>query len=135
MLVPGGWNISTAHGIVRIAKLGNVIVIATRAGKFPPKPKGVKAALKKQVKKHTINEVLRTPRSVKLAHAGEAVRVVFSTTRPASDTAPEETIIVDRYLLFHGNRIVILSLQTPETRDNGLVYAMLADSFTWDKAT
>jgi hypothetical protein len=133
MLIPGGWHVSSSHGIVRIAKLGNVIVIASRAGKFPPKPKGVADALKKQVKKHKILDVLRKPRTVDLPHAGKGVRVVFSIERAASDTAPAETVVVYRYLLQHGNRIVILSLQTPETRHNAPVYDLLADSFTWDK--
>jgi hypothetical protein len=134
MLVPGGWHASKAHGIVRIARLGNVIVIASRPGKFPPKAKGVKTALQKQLKKHKILDVLHKPRTVDLPHAGKAVRVVFSKDHPASDTEPEGTTIVYRYLLQHGNTIVVLSLQTPDTRDNGPVYDLLADSFTWDTA-
>lgn len=134
MLVPGGWNVSHSHGIVRIAKLGNVIVIASRPGKYPPKPKGVKAALDKQVEKNAIMDVRSRPRTVDLPHAGKAVRVVFTKDRPATDTAPEATVIVTRYLLFHGNRIVILSMQSPDTRHNAPVFGLLADSFTWDKS-
>ncbi|HET6848201.1 MAG TPA: hypothetical protein VFH74_05040 [Gaiellales bacterium] len=135
MLIPGGWKVSNANGIVRIAKLGNVIVIASRPGKFPPKPKGVDAALQKQVKKHAILDVLRRPRSVTLPHAGKAVRVVFSKNRPATDTAPEATVIVARYLLSHSGRIVILSMQSPDTRHNLPVYDLLAESIAWDKST
>jgi len=110
-----------------------VIVIASRPGKFPPKPKGVGTALDKQVKKHAIMDVRSRPRTVDLPHAGKAVRVVFTKDRPATDTAPEATVIVTRYLLFHGNRIVILSMQSPDTRHNGAVFGLLADSFAWDK--
>ncbi len=134
MLVPGGWHVTHAKGITRIAKLGNVIVIVSRPGKFAPKPKGVDTALEKQLKNHAILDVLRRPRSVTLPHAGKAVRVVFSKDRPATDTAPEATVNVTRYLLQHGNRIVILSMQSPDTRHNEPVFDLLADSFTWDKA-
>jgi hypothetical protein len=134
MLVPGGWHVTHAEGIARIAKLGNVIVIASRPGKFAPKPKGVDTALEKQLKNHAILDVLRRPRSVTLPHAGKAVRMVFSKDRPATDTAPEATVNVTRYLLQHGNRIVILSMQSPDTRHNEPVFDLLADSFTWDKA-
>jgi hypothetical protein len=135
MLVPGGWRVSHNHGIVRIAKLGNVIVIASRPSTFPPKPKGVGTALDKQVKKHAILEVRSKPRTVDLPHAGKAVRVVFTKDRPATDTAPEATVIVTRYLMFHKNRLIILSLQSPDTRHNAPVYSLLADSFAWDKGT
>jgi hypothetical protein len=135
MLVPGGWRISTNHGIVRIAKLGNAIVIASRAGKFPPKPKGVSTALDKQVKKHAILAVRSRPRTVDLPHAGKAVRVVFTKSQPATDTSPASTVLVTRYLLFHDNHVLILSLQSPDTRHNAQVYSLLADSFAWDKGT
>lgn len=135
MLIPGGWHVSHSHGIVRIAKLGNVIVIASRAGKFPPKPKGVSAALDKQVKKHAILDVRSRPRTVDLPHAGKAVRVVFTKDRPATDTAPEATVIVTRYLLSHGDKIIILSMQSPDTRHNAPVFGLLADSFAWDKGS
>jgi len=135
MLVPGGWRVSKNHGIVRIAKLGNVIVIASRAGKFAPKPKGVSTALDKQVKKHAILDVRSKPRTVDLPHAGRAVRVVFTKNQPATGTSPESTVIVTRYLLFHDNHVVILSLQSPDTRHNAPVYGLLADSFAWDKGT
>ena len=134
MLVPGGWNVSKNKGIVRIAKLGNVIVIASRRGRFPPKPKGVSKALDKQFKEHAILDIRSRPRTVDLPHAGKAVRVVFTKGRPATATAPEATVIVTRYLLFHDNRIVILSLQSPDTRHNASVFDLLADSFTWDKS-
>jgi len=135
MLVPGGWRVSSKHRIVRIAKLGNVIVIASRRGKFPPKPKGVKTALAKQVKKHAIIDVVSRPRTVDLPHAGKAVRVVFTKTQPASGTSPATTVVVTRYLLFHDNHILILSFQSPDTRHNAPVYTLLADSFAWDKGT
>jgi hypothetical protein len=45
MLYPGGWNVTEKGGIVRIAKLGNSIVIATRKSKNAPKVKPVRAAL------------------------------------------------------------------------------------------
>ena len=37
LLYPGGWNVSHAKGVVRIAKLGNVIVIASRAPSSRPR--------------------------------------------------------------------------------------------------
>lgn len=135
MLVPGGWRVSTNHGIVRIAKLGNVIVIVTRAGKGAPKPNGVSTALDKQLKTHAILAVRSHPRTVALPHAGKAVRVVFTKNQPATGTSSATTVIVTRYLLFHDNHVLILSFQSPDTRHNGPVYSLLADSFTWDKGT
>jgi hypothetical protein len=135
MLVPGGWRASTNHGIVRIAKLGNVIVIVSRAGKAAPKPKGVSTALDKQVKTHAILDVRSRPRTVDLPHAGKAVRVVFTKNQPATATSPATTVVVTRYLLFHDKHVLILSFQSPDTRHNAPVYNLLADSFTWDKGT
>ncbi len=132
MLIPGGWRVSQKHGVVRIAKLGNVIVIVSRAAKFAPKAKGVTTALTKQVKKHKILAVRSRPHTVKLAHAGKTVRVVFTKDRPATDTSPEATLIVTRYLLFHNGKIIIMSMQTPSDRHNAPVYSLLADSITWD---
>lgn len=135
MLVPGGWRVSTNHGIVRIAKLGNVIVIVSRAGKAAPKPKGVSTALDKQVNTHAILNVRSRPRTVDLPHAGKSVRVVFTKNQPATGTSPATTVVVTRYLLFHQNHVLILSFQSPATRHNGPVYSLLANSFTWDKGT
>jgi hypothetical protein len=128
LLYPGGWNVSHAKGVVRIAKLGNVIVITSRDAKFPPKVKGVRAAVKKQQKSHAIIAVPLPPRTVKLGKT-PAIKMAFTKDRPASDTAPEATLNVYRYLVFHDGHIVILSLQSPDTVDNRLAYQMVADSF------
>jgi hypothetical protein len=128
LLYPGGWNVSHAKGVVRIAKLGNVIVITSRDAKFPPKLKGVRAALKKQQKSKAIVTVPLPPRTVKLGKT-PAIKMAFTKQRPASDTAPAATLNVYRYLVFHDGHIVILSLQSPDTVDNRLAYQMVADSF------
>src|SRR5262245_20472420 len=126
LLYPGGWNVSRKDGVVRIAKLGNVIVITSRAAKFPPKLKGVRAALKKQQKSHDIITVPLPPRTVKLGKT-PAIKMAFTKHRPASDTAPEATLNIYRYLVYHDGHIVILSLMSPDTVDNRLAYQMVAD--------
>jgi hypothetical protein len=131
MLYPGGWNVSSAKGVTRIAKLGNAILIADRPAKSAPKLKGVKSALKQQRKKKTILQVVKTPRLVKLGSAGPAIRLEFTKSHPATDTSPAGTLAVLRYLLYHNGHIVILSMQSPTDRDNSAAYRLMADSIGW----
>ena len=127
---PGGWNVSRKGGTVRIAKLGNVIVITSRAATYQPKLKGVRAAVKKQQKQKDILKLVVPPRTVQLG-GKTAIKMVYTKQRPATDTAPEATLLVYRYLLYHDDHIVVLSLQSPEPIDNKLAYKLVADSFGW----
>jgi hypothetical protein len=130
MMYPGGWRVSTAKGVVRIAKLQNAILIATRDAKNAPKVKGVKAALAMQLKNKTILDIEVQPRAAKL-DGGKALRMQFTKARPATDTTPAGELRVVRYLLFHKGLITILSLQSPTDRDNSAAYRFLANSFRW----
>lgn len=130
LLYPGGWNVTKKDGIVRIAKLGNAIVIATRTSKNAPKVKPVRAALVKQQKKKTVLDIEARPKSTTL-NGNPAIRMVFTKDKPATADAPEDTLRVYRYLVFHKGHIVILSLQTPTSRDNKQAYDLIASSLSW----
>jgi hypothetical protein len=130
LLYPGGWNITKKAGIVRIAKLGNAIVIATRKSKNAPKVKPVRAALIQQQKKNTVLDIESRPKSTKL-NGGPATRMVFTKDKPATADTPEDTLRVYRYLVFHDGQIVILSLQSPTSRDNKQAYDLIANSLSW----
>jgi len=132
LLYPGGWNVTKKAGIVRIAKLGNAIVIATRKSKNAPKVKPVRAALIDQQKKKTVLDIESRPKSTKL-NGRPAIRMVFTKDKPATADAPEDTLRVYRYLVFHNGQIVILSLQTPTSRDNKQAYDLIANSLSWPK--
>jgi hypothetical protein len=132
LLYPGGWNVTKKAGIVRIAKLGNAIVIATRQSKNAPKVKPVRAALIQQQKKNTVLDIESRPKSTKL-NGRPAIRMVFTKDKPATADAPEDTLRVYRYLVFHKGQIVILSLQTPTSRDNKQAYDLIANSLSWPK--
>jgi len=132
LLYPGGWNVTEKGGTVRIAKLGNSIVIATRKSKNAPKVKPVRAALIGQQKKKTVLDVESRPKATELK--GEpAIRMVFTKDKPATANTPEDTLRVYRYLVFHKGQIVILSLQTPTSRDNTQAYDLIANSLSWPK--
>ena len=130
MLYPGGWNVTKKGGIVRIAKLGNSIVIATRKSKNAPKVKPVRAALIGQQKKKTVLDIESRPKSTEL-NGDPAIRMVFTKDKPATADTPEDTLRVYRYLVFHKGHIVILSLQTPTSRDNKQAYDVIANSLSW----
>lgn len=130
MLYPGGWNVTKNDGIVRIARLGNSIVIATRKSKNAPKVKPVRAALIAQQKKKTVLDIESRPKSTKLGH-DPAIKMVFTKDKPATADTPEDTLRVYRYLVFHNGHIVILSLQTPTSRDNKQAYDVIANSLSW----
>jgi hypothetical protein len=134
MLYPGGWHVTKNDGIVRIAKLGNSIVIATRKSKNAPKVKPVRAALIDQQKKKTVLEVESRPKSTEL-NGDPAIRMVFTKDKPATADTPEDTLRVYRYLVFHKGHIVILSLQTPTSRDNTQAYDLIANSLNWPGKT
>ena len=134
LLYPGGWNVTKKDGIVRIAKLGNAIVIATRTSKNAPKVKPVRAALIDQQKKKTVLDIESRPTSTKL-HGNPAIKMVFTKDKPATDDSPEDTLRVYRYLVFHNGHIVILSLQTPTSRDNAQAYDLIANSLNWPGKT
>jgi hypothetical protein len=134
MLYPGGWNVTKKDGIVRIAKLGNSIVIATRKSKNAPKVKPVRAALIDQQKKKTVLDIESRPKSTEL-NGDPAIRMVFTKDKPATDDTPEDTLRVYRYLVFHKGHIVILSLQTPTSRDNTQAYDLIANSLSWPGKT
>ncbi len=130
MLYPGGWNVTKKAGIVRIAKLGNSIVIAGRKSKNAPKVKPVRAALIDQQKKKTVLDIESRPKSTEL-NGDSAIRMVFTKDKPATADTPEDTLRVYRYLVFHKGQIVILSLQTPTSRDNKQAYDLIANSLSW----
>jgi hypothetical protein len=130
LLYPGGWNVTKKSGIVRIAKLGNSIVIATRASKNAPKVKPVRAALIDQQKKKAVLDIESRPKSTEL-NGDPAIKMVFTKDKPATADTPEDTLRVYRYLVFHKGQIVILSLQTPTSRDNKQAYDLIANSLSW----
>jgi hypothetical protein len=130
LLYPGGWNVTKKDGIVRIAKLGNAIVIATRTSKNAPKVKPVRAALVEQQKKKAVLDIESRPKSTEL-NGAPAIRMVFTKDKPATADAPEDTLRVYRYLVFHNGHILILSLQTPTSRDNKQAYDLVASSLSW----
>ena len=134
LLYPGGWNVTKTAGIVRIAKLGNAIVIATRKSKNAPKVKPVRAALIAQQKKKTVLDIESRPTSTQL-NGDPAIRMVFTKDKPATADTPEDTLRVYRYLVFHKGQIVILSLQTPTSRDNKQAYDLIANSLSWPGKT
>jgi hypothetical protein len=130
MLYPGGWTVTKKDGIVRIAKLGNSIVIATRKSKNAPMVKPVRAALIGQQKKKTVLDIESRPKATEL-NGDPAIRMVFTKDKPATNDTPEDTLRVYRYLVFHKGQIVILSLQTPTSRDNKQAYDVIANSLSW----
>jgi len=132
MLYPGGWNVTEKGGIVRIAKLGNSIVIATRKSKNAPKAKPVRTALIGQQKTKAVLAIESRPKSMKL-NGNPAIRMVFTKDKPATANTPEDTLRVYRYLVFHNGQIVILSLQSPTSRDNAQAYDLIANSLSWPK--
>lgn len=134
LLYPGGWNVTKKSGIVRIAKLGNSIVIATRASKNAPKVKPVRAALIDQQKKKAVLDIESRPKSTEL-NGDPAIKMVFTKDKPATADTPEDTLRVYRYLVFHKGQIVILSLQTPTSRDNKQAYDLIANSLSWPAKT
>jgi hypothetical protein len=129
-IYPGGWNVSRKGSTVRIAKFGNAIVVAVRPAKSAPKVAGVKAALKKQRSKGGLLEVTKPAREVTLP-AGKAVRVVFTQARPVSSTSDAATLVVYRYILFHGGKVVVLSMLGPQEFDNRVAYKLIAEHFGW----
>jgi hypothetical protein len=134
LLYPGGWNVTKKDGIVRIAKLGNSIVIATRASKNAPKVKPVRAALIDQQKQKAVLDIESRPKSTEL-NGDPAIKMVFTKDKPATADTPEDTLRVYRYLVFHKGQIVILSLQTPTSRDNKQAYDLIANSLSWPAKT
>ena len=130
MLYPGGWHVTHGGGAVRIAKLGNSIVIVSRKSKNAPKAKGVRAAIDQQVKKKAILDLEKRPRTIDL-NGNKAISMVFTKDKPATADSPEDTLRVYRYLLFHKGHIVILSLQSPAARDNTAAYRLIANSLHW----
>jgi hypothetical protein len=134
LLYPGGWNVTKKDGIVRIAKLGNSIVIATRASKTAPKVKPVRAALIDQQKQKAVLDIESRPKSTEL-NGDPAIKMVFTKDKPATADTPEDTLRVYRYLVFHKGEIVILSLQTPTSRDNKQAYDLIANSLSWPAKT
>ena len=132
LLYPGGWNVTEKGGIVRIAKLGNSIVIVTRKSKSAPKAKPVRAALIAQQRTKSVLAIESRPKSAKL-NGNPAITMVFTKDKPATANAPEDTLRVYRYLVFHTGHILILSLQSPTSRDNTQAYDLIANSLSWPK--
>jgi hypothetical protein len=130
LFYPGGWNVTRKGTTVRIAKFGNVIVIAERPATSAPKLKGVIAALKKQKAKGGLLAVTVPARSVSLS-AGPAIRVVFTQAREATATSTAATLLVYRYILFHDGNVVVLSMQGPQEFDNRVAYKLIAETFAW----
>jgi hypothetical protein len=127
---PGGWRVSENGDTTRIAKLGNTIVVVVRTAKSAPRAKGVRESLAKQVDEGTVARIVEAPEDVKLP-GGPAVRMVLTQERPATDTAPAQTVVVLRYMLFHSGKLAVFSLQSPEGVDNMDAYEFIARRFSW----
>jgi hypothetical protein len=61
-----------------------------------------------------------------------AIKVTYTTTSaPNAVTGKSVTLMVDRYYFWHGGKVAVIDLGTPQGVDNVDAYRMMSESFTW----
>jgi hypothetical protein len=129
MLYPEGWTVRETASRVSIADKNNLVRISVSGGPTPTTA-SVRAQL---VALGRSTPGLKTGAAGTVSlKSGPAVRATYTTqSAPNPVTGKQVTLTVDRYVLAHGGRVVVVDLGTPVGVDNVDAYKRMIESFKW----
>jgi hypothetical protein len=136
MVYPGGWRVAGKDSDVRIARFGNAITVVVRPRDKQPYYKGYQQQLeallaKKQDK--LLSSIVQPAKEVKLDNGDKVTMAVIEQKRPTGpgSDAPEDTLVVYRYLFWKNGKLLQLSLSSVKGIDNAAAWNLIANSVKW----
>jgi len=129
--VPEGWARSTSRGAVTFTDKLNSIRIEEANAPAAPTVRDARQTevpkLAKSVKGFRPETVTRVSR-----RAGQAIRITYLADTPPNEvTGKAGANTVERYVFFHNDRDVVLTLAGPKGADNVDPWKIVTDSVRW----
>jgi len=130
---PGGWRVTKQGTGVRIGRFGNTIVATVVKRKARPYYKGYQRTLEAQLAKHHPRLISAIVQPAAQLRVGDqpVTTAVIAQQRPATQSAPAETVITQRFLYWARNRLLILSCSSPKGIDNSAAYDLIGTLVAW----
>jgi hypothetical protein len=126
MKYPEGWAQQGAASTVTFRDKNNIVRIVVKPGGAvtPADAKHDLAAV-------TGATISKSPATSRIS-GRPAVKVSYTTQSAANAvTGKRLTLVVDRYYLWHGGKLAVVDLGTPQGVDNVDAYRLMIESFTW----
>jgi hypothetical protein len=132
---PGGWRVATKDSDVRIARFGNAITAVVRPRDHAPFYKGYQQQLETLLGKHQdklLSKIDQPAKQVTLDNGQKVTVAVIEQRRPSGPgNAPDDTLIVYRYLFWKAGKLLQLSMSSVKGVDNAAAWGLIANSVKW----
>jgi hypothetical protein len=133
---PGGWRIAEKGSEVRIARFGNAITAVIRPRPQAPFYKGYQKQLETMLKQQDdkiISRIVQPAKEIKVGKDKVTMAVIEQVrpTGPGAD-APNDTLVVNRYLFWKDGKLLLLSMSSVKGVDNDDAWNLMANSFKWN---
>ncbi len=126
---PEGWAQRGSGGDVTLQDKNNVIHIVAAHGSAPA-PAAVSAQLaKEQQRQPSLSYGTISTASI---HGARVLKIRYSTVSPPNPvTGKRVQLLVDRYVIAHAGKVLIIDLASPKGVDNVDAYRMISHSVRW----
>jgi hypothetical protein len=133
---PGGWRIAEKGSEVRIARFGNAVTAVIRPRPQAPFYKGYQKQLETMLKQQDdkiISRIVQPAKEIKVGKDKVTMAVIEQVrpTGPGAD-APNDTLVVNRYLFWKDGKLLLLSMSSVKGVDNDDAWNLMANSFKWN---
>jgi hypothetical protein len=133
---PGGWRIAEKGSEVRIARFGNAVTAVIRPRPHAPFYKGYQKQLEAMLKQNDpkiISKIVQPASEITVGKDKVTMAVIEQVrpTGPGSD-APNDTLVVYRYLFWKKGKLLLLSMSSVKGVDNHDAWNLMANSFKWN---
>jgi hypothetical protein len=133
---PGGWRIAEKGSEVRIARFGNAVTAVIRPRPHAPFYKGYQKQLETMLKQHDDKIISKIVQPAKQITVGKdkVTMAVIEQVRPTGPGtgAPNDTLVVNRYLFWKDGKLLLLSMSSVKGVDNNDAWNLMANSFKWN---
>jgi hypothetical protein len=133
---PGGWRVVEKGGDVRIARFGNAVTTVVRPRDHAPFYKGYQQQLDTMLSQHNdkiISKIVQPASQITIGKDKVTMAVIEQVrpTGPGAD-APNDTLVVNRYLFWKDGKLLLLSMSSVKGVDNNDAWNLMANSFKWN---
>jgi len=133
---PGGWRIAEKGSEVRIARFGNAVTAVVRPRPQAPSYKGYQKQLEAMLKQNDpkiISKIVQPATQINVGKDKVTMAVIEQVrpTGPGAD-APNDTLVVNRYLFWKSGKLLLLSMSSVKGVDNHEAWNLMANSFRWN---
>jgi hypothetical protein len=121
---------------VRIARFGNAVTAVIRPRPHAPFYKGYQKQLETMLKQHDDKIISKIVQPAKQITVGKdkVTMAVIEQVRPTGPGtgAPNDTLVVNRYLFWKDGKLLLLSMSSVKGVDNNDAWNLMANSFKWN---